>query len=80
MNTENQLQEKSLFYKGEKIETSITGGINSAGGLCYRATIEGIQVTKRIGGTSYKPGWRETTAQNQEKLLRSEIRNFIELR
>lgn len=76
--TENQ--ERCFYYKGEKISTWVSGGINSAGGKCYRATIEGVDVTKRIGGTSYKPGWRETTRHNTEKALRLEIRQNVELK
>lgn len=72
--------DKKYYIDGKEITTWKTGGINSAGGLCNRFNIDGIEVTHRQGGTNYQSGWRETTTQNTEKNLRSEFRNRIELK
>lgn len=72
--------DKSIYYKGEKLVTIVMGSINSGGGLCYYATIEGVEVTRRFAGSNYVSGWRETTPHNTEIGLRYAIRSNVELK
>jgi len=74
------LTDLHIYYKGEKIATTQSGVPNTAGGWCFRATIDGIDVIRRIAGTSYRCGWREIVPETPERSLRTEMRVFIELK